>query len=485
MTETYSNAAGTYKTSTKKKQYSFGEALWLVWVLFFRVATNAKQPEYFTSKLIINIWAILCLAFMASYTANLAAFMIIKEEYPDLQGVLDKRLTNPYAQEPAYRFGTVKSGSTAEIVRDTQPQMFQYMRQFNLKTVAEGINAVKEQKLDAFLYDAVILNYRAGLDVGCKLRVVGSWYSMTGYGIAMPKHSKYREMIDRKILEYIHSGELERTANFWFSGSCKNKKEDANSDGLGVPQSISVFFLLSMGIIIGLIILVMHLFYTKHLMDKIKRVFIRKKITQNANKGFFQFHECDNKECQSEIDHLRVELVYFKKLFNSMKAIAHNPDPSRSFLNYNKIFLKNSNSSFKTDPKTHTFIVSMFENYIKTQMEESEQRSDFSNPLAISECENQNLINIQKSILKNSVRKNSVRFAIEDEDKLSLDWDESISMRPIQENNSLEDSSSLSSPAAEDLLNHFCSLIKKEDEKRSEDIDSVFFKKRLEFETNV
>ena len=101
----------------------------------------------------------------------------------------------------------------------------------NKKKLNEIIKLNRE--LDAFLYDAVILNYRAGLDVGCKLRVVGSWYSMTGYGIALTKHSKYREMIDRKILEYIHSGVLERTATFWFSGSCKNKKEDANSEGLG------------------------------------------------------------------------------------------------------------------------------------------------------------------------------------------------------------------------------------------------------------
>jgi hypothetical protein len=33
----------------------------------------------------------------------------------------------------------------------------------------------------------MILEYRAGLDDVCKLRVVGSWYSMTGYAIALPK----------------------------------------------------------------------------------------------------------------------------------------------------------------------------------------------------------------------------------------------------------------------------------------------------------
>ncbi len=39
-----------------------------------------------------NIWACLCLAFAASYTANLATFMIIRENYPDLKGVEDPRV---------------------------------------------------------------------------------------------------------------------------------------------------------------------------------------------------------------------------------------------------------------------------------------------------------------------------------------------------------------------------------------------------------
>ena len=43
------------------------------------------------------------------------------------------------------------------------------------KTESNKYFITTKRRLDAFIYDAVILNYRAGLDVGCKLRVVGSW----------------------------------------------------------------------------------------------------------------------------------------------------------------------------------------------------------------------------------------------------------------------------------------------------------------------
>ena len=115
-----------------------------------------------------------------------------------------------------------------------------------------------KSELDAFLYDAFILDYRAGQDNGCKLRVVGSWYSMTGYGIALPKFSKYREMFDREILEFAHTGDLERAQNFWFTGTCgkDSKSEKKNSQQVGLLQSTSVFFLLSFGIVLSVIVLV-------------------------------------------------------------------------------------------------------------------------------------------------------------------------------------------------------------------------------------
>lgn len=92
-----------------------------------------------------NIWAILCLAFTASYTANLAAFMIIREEYPDLKGVDDPRLTNPYGYKPAYRFGTVRSGSTEEIIKKNHPVMYDYMKKFMANNASEGIELVKKR----------------------------------------------------------------------------------------------------------------------------------------------------------------------------------------------------------------------------------------------------------------------------------------------------------------------------------------------------
>ena len=148
---------------------------------------------------------------------------------------------------------------------------------------------------------------------------------MTGYGIPLTKNSRYKEMIDRKVIEFIHSGELERIQNYWFTGSCKNKKEDNNSDGLGVPQSISVFILLQIGILLSFIAFCGHHFYANHLKKKIKtllfnddaNVLSKEAAPMNQKKHDETVacldYSCRNQSCQQEINSLRKRLEFLEK----------------------------------------------------------------------------------------------------------------------------------------------------------------------------
>lgn len=66
------------------------------------------------------------------------------------------------------------------------------------------------RKLDAFIYDAAVLNYMAGRDDGCKLVTIGSGYifATTGYGIALQKGSYWKRHVDLAILGIIGDGIL-------------------------------------------------------------------------------------------------------------------------------------------------------------------------------------------------------------------------------------------------------------------------------------
>jgi len=73
-------------------KFTIGKSIWLLWALVFNNSVPVENPRGTTSKIMVLVWAFFAVIFLASYTANLAAFMIQEEYIDTVSGLSDKKV---------------------------------------------------------------------------------------------------------------------------------------------------------------------------------------------------------------------------------------------------------------------------------------------------------------------------------------------------------------------------------------------------------
>ncbi|CAH2244410.1 jg25356 [Pararge aegeria aegeria] len=261
-------STGLNSKRVPQNRFSLCRTYWIVWAVLFQASVHVDSPRGFTARFMTNMWAMFAVVFLAIYTANLAAFMITREEFHELSGLDDPRIARPLSQRPALKFGTVPWSHTDATLAKYFQEPHAYMAQYNRSTVSAGVTSVLTGDLDAFIYDGTVLDYLVSQDEDCRLLTVGSWYAMSGYGLAFTRNSKYLSMFNKRLLDLRSNGDLERLRRYWMTGTCKpNKQEHKSSDPLALEQFLSAFLLLMAGILLAALLLLLEHVYFRYMRE--------------------------------------------------------------------------------------------------------------------------------------------------------------------------------------------------------------------------
>uniref|UniRef100_A0A336KU67 Glutamate [NMDA] receptor subunit 1 n=1 Tax=Culicoides sonorensis TaxID=179676 RepID=A0A336KU67_CULSO len=228
-------------------------------------------PRSFSARVLGMVWAGFAMIIVASYTANLAAFLVLERPKTKLSGINDARLRNTMENLTC---ATVK-GSAVDMYFRRQVElsnMYRTMEANNYDTAEQAVQDVKDRKLMAFIWDSSRLEYEAAKD--CELVTAGELFGRSGYGIGLQKNSPWTDAVTLAILDFHESGFMESLDKEWiFHGNiqqCEQFEKTPNT--LGLKNMAGVFILVGAGIIGGIGLIIIEVVYKKHQIKKNKRL---------------------------------------------------------------------------------------------------------------------------------------------------------------------------------------------------------------------
>ncbi|OQR70578.1 glutamate-like [Tropilaelaps mercedesae] len=270
---------GNFRVSPSERDedgLNLSSALWFAWGVLLNSGIAEGTPRSFSGRVLGMVWAGFAMIVVASYTANLAAFLVLEKPESSLAGINDPRLRNPSEN---FTYATVR-GSAVDTYFKRQVElqnMYRIMEGKNFDTVDQGIYALMNGNIDAFIWDSSRLEYEAARH--CDLLTAGEQFGRSGYGVALQRNSFWVDKVTLALLEMHESGLMEQLDSLWIHNGgrrCESKLERTPAT-LGLTNMAGVFILVGAGIFGGLVLIVIEVNYKRYLAKQKRRMHIARK----------------------------------------------------------------------------------------------------------------------------------------------------------------------------------------------------------------
>ncbi|XP_029051723.2 ionotropic receptor 25a [Osmia bicornis bicornis] len=296
----YQNNRAKYKNDEEKREFNLRECFWFC-MTSLTPQGGGEAPKNLSGRLVAATWWLFGFIIIASYTANLAAFLTVSRLEIPIETLedLSKQYKIQYAPvlySSAYvyfkrmaaiewRFydiwkemslnDSLSDVERAELavwdypVSDKYTKMLQAMEEAGFPaTTEEALRRVR--RLDsnnefAYIEDSTTIRYLAMTN--CDLVQVGEDFSRKPYAIAVQQGSPLKDQFNNAILILLNQRKLEKLKDKWWKKNPEKKNcdaENSQSDGISIHNIGGVFVVIFLGIIFACFTLAFEYWYYRH-----------------------------------------------------------------------------------------------------------------------------------------------------------------------------------------------------------------------------
>lgn len=298
----YQNNRDRYKDDDEKREFNLRECFWFC-MTSLTPQGGGEAPKNLSGRLVAATWWLFGFIIIASYTANLAAFLTVSRLEIQIETLEDlskqyKIQYAPIVNSPAYiyfqRMADIETrfyeiwkdmslnDSMSDIERaklavwdypvsDKYTKMFQAMKEAGFPAdINEALRRVRREgqyanNEFAFIGDASSIKYLAMIN--CDLIQVGEEFSRKPYAIAVQQGSSLKDQFNNAILILLNKRRLEKLKDKWWKHNPVKKNcdlENDQSDGISIHNIGGVFLVIFVGIIFACLTLAFEYWYYRH-----------------------------------------------------------------------------------------------------------------------------------------------------------------------------------------------------------------------------
>ncbi|XKL64087.1 hypothetical protein PGB90_004173 [Kerria lacca] len=313
----YQNNREKYKDDEEKREFNLKECLWFC-MTSLTPQGGGEAPKNLSGRLVAATWWLFGFIIIASYTANLAAFLTVSRLDTPIESLDDLSKQYKITYAPLNGSGAMTyfqrmadiearfyeiwkdmslNDSLNEVERaklavwdypvsDKYTKMWQAMKEAHLpNTIEEALKRVRDSKTSsdgfAYLGDATDIRYQ--VMINCDLQMVGDEFSRKPYAIAVQQGSPLKDQFNNAILLLLNKRKLEKLKEKWWNMNPARQqceKQDNQSDGISIHNIGGVFIVIFVGIGLACVTLAFEYWFYKYKQNPKLAKFTRKLSSQ-------------------------------------------------------------------------------------------------------------------------------------------------------------------------------------------------------------
>ncbi|XP_055348050.1 glutamate receptor-like [Paramacrobiotus metropolitanus] len=267
-----SNRCDPRATNGLVNEYTAEESLWFTIATLLQQGPNI-EPRAVATKIAVAAWFAWSMIVVATYTANLAAFLTVNRMTSPIQTIDDLAYQDPTKVEYGYDILNVASAHFFNVSKQKVYQtMYSNMLSHPDWITGDQKNGTERVRQGGYAYIAP-RSYVDFVNSGkpCDTMTLGLPLFYDNYAIAVARDSIYRKIFSESLLRLNENGILKMLETRWFSremnDECRAQREkDSKADSSDLsslsPMDLTgLFIILAGGLLISLIVAIGEFLY--------------------------------------------------------------------------------------------------------------------------------------------------------------------------------------------------------------------------------